>query len=239
MEEVKRIDGKDMTLEEAYLKHYRLICKIASRYKRQGEKRHCDLDDLISVGKVGFIQAYERFDETRGAKFSTFATPYISGHILMEFRRKSLGVTVTSGVKERAFEILKTDVILEELTVQYVMDTLGVSYKYAYEVFYYLIFERTASIYSNVRSTKETSQEAPKTLSDSLGIKEDFTTAFVYENRKLLTEKEQVIYDLMAQGYTQSDIRDITGLKRTTINMRVLKIKEKLSHVLEDYRRNG
>lgn len=38
-------------------------------------------DDIIQEGLVGLWLAAERFDETRGTQFATYATPYIGGYI--------------------------------------------------------------------------------------------------------------------------------------------------------------
>jgi RNA polymerase sigma factor for flagellar operon FliA len=44
------------------------------------------LDDLISSGTVGLVQALESFDPSRGLAFSTFAVPRIRGAIMDELR---------------------------------------------------------------------------------------------------------------------------------------------------------
>ena len=44
--------------------------------------RQVDLDDLIAYGQVGLLEAAREFDDTRGAKFSTYAYHRIRGAIL-------------------------------------------------------------------------------------------------------------------------------------------------------------
>lgn len=46
-----------------------------------------ELDELVSAGTVGLIQAVDSFDKSRGLSFSTFAVPRIRGAILDELRR--------------------------------------------------------------------------------------------------------------------------------------------------------
>lgn len=43
--------------------------------------RRNNRDDIIQEGLLGLWQAAERFDETRGTQFATYATPYISGYM--------------------------------------------------------------------------------------------------------------------------------------------------------------
>lgn len=49
-----------------------------------------ELEDLISYGAVGLIQAVDRFDPERGIKFSTFAVSRIRGAILDGLRKSDL-----------------------------------------------------------------------------------------------------------------------------------------------------
>jgi len=50
--------------------------------------RELELDELVSAGTVGMIQALEAFDPTRGLAFSTYAMPRIRGAMLDELRRR-------------------------------------------------------------------------------------------------------------------------------------------------------
>jgi RNA polymerase sigma factor for flagellar operon FliA len=47
-----------------------------------------DLEEMVSAGMVGLIQAADTFDTSRGLSFSTFAVPRIRGAILDELRRQ-------------------------------------------------------------------------------------------------------------------------------------------------------
>lgn len=47
---------------------------------------HIEVDDLISVGVMGLIDAIEKYDPTRGAKFKTYAEFRVRGSILDELR---------------------------------------------------------------------------------------------------------------------------------------------------------
>jgi RNA polymerase sigma factor for flagellar operon FliA len=56
--------------------------QLASRLSTEAE-----LDELVSAGSVGLMQAAEAFEPARGLSFSTFAVPRIRGAMLDELRR--------------------------------------------------------------------------------------------------------------------------------------------------------
>lgn len=67
--------------------HLPLVPPIARGVKRR-YTLHIDLDELISVGTVGLIEAVDRFDASRGACFPAFAERRIRGAII-DFVRSS------------------------------------------------------------------------------------------------------------------------------------------------------
>jgi RNA polymerase sigma factor for flagellar operon FliA len=61
-----------------------------------------DLDELMSAGNIGLMQAVEGFDPDRGLAFSTFASARVRGAMLDELRRAD---TVSRGTRSRAREL--------------------------------------------------------------------------------------------------------------------------------------
>lgn len=67
-------------------RHLPLVRFVARRMWKKIRKR-MDLDDLVSAGTVGLVNAVESFEPERGLAFSTFATPRIRGAILDHLRK--------------------------------------------------------------------------------------------------------------------------------------------------------
>jgi RNA polymerase primary sigma factor len=66
-------DGAQAARERMICSNLRLVVYMAVRYQHRG----LPLDDLIQEGNAGLIKAVDKFDPTRGYRFSTYATWWI------------------------------------------------------------------------------------------------------------------------------------------------------------------
>ena len=77
-----------------------LIYLVMKRFRNRG----VDREDLFQIGAVGLTKAAQRFDESRGFAFSTYAVPYILGEIKRFIRDDGL-IKVSRSIKELAVKI--------------------------------------------------------------------------------------------------------------------------------------
>jgi RNA polymerase sigma-B factor len=75
--------------------------------------RRDTLEDLLQVATIGLINAVDRFDPARGAAFSTYAVPTISGEIKRYFRDRTWTVRPPRALQELA---LRVDAAVAALT---------------------------------------------------------------------------------------------------------------------------
>ena len=71
---------------EAVIKEYAPMIKYVANRIAMRLPPHIELDDLISVGVLGLIDAIDKYDASSGAKFKTYAEFSVSGAILDELR---------------------------------------------------------------------------------------------------------------------------------------------------------
>lgn len=113
VELAKRIrQGDGAALEKLTKANLRFVVSVSKQYQHQG----LSLPDLINEGNLGLIKAAQRFDETRGFKFISYAVWWIRQSILQALAEQSRIVRLPLN---KISSINKVNKMLNELEQEY------------------------------------------------------------------------------------------------------------------------
>lgn len=223
--------GDEEALERLVRANLRFVVSVAKQYQNQG----ISLPDLINEGNLGLIKAAQRFDETKGFKFISYAVWWIRQSILQAVAEQSRLVRLPLNQVGNLTKIKKTSSRLEQLyhrqpTIKEIADELD------------LPEDKVVAAFR--MNTKQISMDAPigddedMSLIDTIipegvsdtddNISRTYDTAEIRRSMLILTDKEREIVNLyfgidVSHNYTLEEIAYRLDLTRE----RVRQIKDK------------
>jgi len=223
----------DRELRNALIEeHVRLAEFLARRFAHRGEP----VEDLRQVALVGLLKAVERFDPSRGLKFSSFATPTILGEIKRHFRDRGWAVRVPRRLQELHLQLERSVAELgQELgrspTPGEIAERAGVSEEDVLESM------EAGSLYRlpSLDSSRTGDDEAAPTSDggwlavDDHGLRGVEDRLAVEELLNALPEREQrIVYLRFFEGLTQSEIAARVGISQMHVSRLLTKSIETL-----------
>lgn len=209
-----------LTRERAANENLGLVHSIANRFRGRG----IEYDDLFSAGCLGLVKAIDRFDESRGLCFSTYAVPLIMGEIKGLFRKggtlkvsRTLKETAMKAQRARQDYINRTGI---EPTVTELANMIGVTEEQAAEAL--CACRQPLSLTVSEDGDDEITQlEIPvesgeERLAERLSLE--------HELLQLEERDRQLIVLRYYKGLTQSQTAKLLGMTQVRVSRREKKI---------------
>lgn len=239
----KRIKKGDRQALETLIKaNLRFVVSVSKQYQNQG----LSLPDLINEGNLGLIKAAERFDETRGFKFISYAVWWIRQSILQALAEQARIVRLPLN---KIGSINKINKVFNQLEQEFQREPTPEEIAEIMDMSPELIKESIS--FSNVPLSMDAPirEEEAATMYD-LMMNEDSPTpdeklmgqSLIQEiERSLATlgnrEAEILRYYFGLNGYPQHTLEEIGGVFGLT-RERVRQVKEKAINKLKNQYRN-
>ena len=199
---------------------------------RRFDGRKAEKEDLFQIGSIGLLKAIDKFDESYGVCFSTYAVPMIAGEIRRYLRDNGM-IRVSRSLKESAVQMYRCMEKLEKTlgrdpTIQEIADKMGTDPEELS-----LIMEANMDVES-LQQVVYRNDGNEMTLMDRLEDQHDAQEVLL--DRMLLdqllsglTEQEkQLICMRYVQEKTQSDIAGKLGVSQVQVSRMEKRIIKKI-----------
>jgi len=192
--------GDQESLEKLVKANLRFVVSVAKQYQHNG----LTLNDLINEGNVGLVKAAQKFDETKGFKFISYAVWWIRQSIMQALAEQSRLVRLPLN---KVGSLSKINKAFSELEQQYerepTPDELAECLELGVEE-----IKNTMSV-----STRHVSVDAP--FDDG----ENSSLLDVLENRQVEKTDEQLNYTYSLRVETERTLSTLTERERDVIKL--------------------
>jgi RNA polymerase sigma-B factor len=226
---------RDINLRNELAGRYLYIAEIISK---KFSNRGIEYDDLYQVASLALLKALERYDISKGFKFSSFATPTIIGEIKNYFRDKSRMIRLPRKESEYIKKIENAKVTLtnnlgRSPVPEEIAEYLGITSEQVLELMESSYSTKTASLDYYIDNEGETDlmavigrEEKDYRLIEDKDFIDRVMATLDEQERKVITER-------FYKGRSQREISEEMGVSQMYISRMERKILERFRRYLK------
>lgn len=233
--------GDQISLEKLINANLRFVVSVAKQYPN----KDLSLSDLINEGNLGLIKAAQRFDDTKGFKFISYAVWWIRQSILQALSDKSRIVRLPVSAIREVKKIKKTSLILLqnnewEPSVEELSTLLGMPTE---EVEISLSFTRHISIDAPFKEVEDNSlldvlENTNTPATDSILYKKDLSIEIERALSTLSYKQADILKRFFGIGLERPQSLEEIAEKSHRTHENIRKIKEQAIKKLQSESRN-
>jgi RNA polymerase sigma factor for flagellar operon FliA len=220
MNALKESVGKEQIIQE----YIPLVKYIASRVMF-GKNKYMEYEDLVSYGMIGLMDALNKFDNTKGMKFSSYASIRIKGAMIDELRKNrpiSKGAMDKLNRYNKAIDTLQ-GTLVREPTIDEIAKYLEISLNEVAEIENYINYISMISLENVIFSDDEDVNligiiEDKNSPSPDACLQDKEQLEVLTKAISLLKEKDRTILNLYYyEGLTLKQIGEILSVSESRV----------------------
>ena len=164
---VKAKNGNKAAKDKLVTSNLKFVIKLAKQYQNLG----LDIEDLISEGNLGLIEAVDHFNPEKGFRFSSYAVWWIRRSILKAIEEKGRPIRLPANKIQEMREIESvrsefTKQMTTEEEIEKIASTIGMSKEHVREIM--IISNEFVSFDAPISSKTSTQDDSVRTVGDAI-----------------------------------------------------------------------